>query len=56
MNLDNRIEFVAADEREATIPYVRLTDRQGQIRDDSLKATDGKVISQDCELCHTLPE
>lgn len=24
--------------------------------DDSHKAADGKVISQDCELCHTLPE
>jgi hypothetical protein len=24
--------------------------------DDSHKTADGKVISQDCELCHTLPE
>jgi hypothetical protein len=24
--------------------------------DDSHKSADGKVISQDCELCHTLPE
>jgi hypothetical protein len=23
---------------------------------DTHKAADGKVISQDCELCHTLPE
>ena len=34
------------------------TDSPGCFRchDDSHKAADGKVISQDCELCHTLPE
>ena len=34
------------------------TDSPGCSRchDDSHKAADGKVISQDCELCHTLPE
>jgi len=24
--------------------------------DDSHQTTDGKVIAQDCELCHSIPE
>lgn len=33
-----------------------LADGCFRCHDDSHKTADGKVISQDCELCHTLPE
>jgi hypothetical protein len=38
--------------------HIGHTDTPGCFRchDDSHKTADGKVISQDCELCHTLPE
>jgi hypothetical protein len=38
--------------------HVGHVDSPGCFRchDDSHKTTDGKVISQDCELCHSLPE
>jgi hypothetical protein len=38
--------------------HIGHVDTQGCFRchDDSHKTADGKVISQDCELCHSNPE
>jgi hypothetical protein len=61
MNLDNRIEFVTADEGEATIPYVRLTDRRGTVREyfadgvtsQQLEGKPRRVM--ECMDCHNRP-
>ena len=61
MNLDNQIEFVAADEREEKIPYVRLTTRQGEVREFlaegmTLEQVAGKPrVRMDCMDCHNRP-
>jgi hypothetical protein len=61
MNLDNRIDFVADDERQESIPYVRLTDRQGQVREyfaDGVtrEQTTGRPLRRmDCMDCHNRP-
>lgn len=61
MNLDNEIEFVATDDTLATIPYVRLRDRAGNVRE---YVADGATPQQiaagtrhrmDCMGCHNRP-
>ena len=61
MNLDNQIDFVAADDREEAIPYVRLTNRRGETREyfaegatrDSLAGKASRRM--DCMDCHNRP-
>ncbi|HEX5075229.1 MAG TPA: NapC/NirT family cytochrome c, partial [Gemmatimonadaceae bacterium] len=61
MNLDNQIDFLAGDDREEVIPYVRVTGRQGQVREYFAEGTtrdqiDGKPLRRmDCMDCHNRP-
>jgi len=61
MNVDNEIEYVAADETRATIPYVRLKDRSGKVREFVAEgATPDQIASgqrrrMDCMDCHNRP-
>jgi hypothetical protein len=61
MNLDNQIDFVATDEREQTIPYVRVTNRQGQVREYFAEGAKREHIAgrptrrMDCIDCHNRP-
>jgi hypothetical protein len=61
MNLDNQIDFVAADDREEVIPYVRLTNRRGETREYFAEgATRDSIGGQaprrmDCMDCHNRP-
>jgi hypothetical protein len=57
----NRIEYVAADERRETIPYVRLTDATGKVTEFVAKGFDRSRIdaaamrTMDCVDCHNRP-
>ncbi len=61
MNIDNRIDFVASDDREQVIPYVRLTNRRGEVREyfaagitrEQVAGT--KMRRMDCMDCHNRP-
>jgi hypothetical protein len=61
MNVANRIEYVATDEKRQTIPWVRLTDRQGRVRefrapdvtDETLARGERRMM--DCMDCHNRP-
>ena len=61
MNLDNQIDFIATGARDETIPYVRVTDRQGQVREYFADgATRDQVAGKptrrmDCMDCHNRP-
>ena len=61
MNLDNQIDFVAADEQEEMIPYVRLTNRRGETREyfaegATRESITGKATRRmDCMDCHNRP-
>ena len=57
----NRIDFVASDERREVIPYVRLTDAAGNVREyvaagvaaDGLSKAEARTM--DCIDCHNRP-
>ena len=61
MNVANEIEYVATDAKRQVIPYVRLKDRQGNVRefriagvtDDQLAR--GERRRMDCMDCHNRP-
>lgn len=61
MNVANEIEYVATDEKRQVIPYVRLTDRQGNVREyRSAGVTDAQLATgerrrMDCMDCHNRP-
>jgi hypothetical protein len=61
MNLDNQIDFIATDEHEQTIPYVRLTNRQGQVREYFAEGMTRERLAgrptrrMDCMDCHNRP-
>ncbi len=61
MNLDNQIEYVATDTSRQTIPFVRLTDRDGRVREYVVEGTteaqlaDGVRRQMDCMDCHNRP-
>jgi len=61
MNLANRIEYIATDEKRETIPYVRLTDQAGNVREYVAEGTSPQVIASgvrrtmDCTDCHNRP-
>ena len=56
---DTRVEFIAADPKRDTIPYVKLTDRNGQVTEFFADGTDappaGEMRRMDCLDCHTRP-
>jgi NapC/NirT cytochrome c family, N-terminal region len=61
MNLDNRVEYIATDTQRQTIPWVKLTDRTGSVREyaidgvtpEQLAAGERRVM--DCMDCHNRP-
>jgi hypothetical protein len=61
MNLDNQIDFVSADEHEAVIPYVRLTNQRGETREYFAEGTTRESVAgkptrrMDCMDCHNRP-
>jgi hypothetical protein len=61
MNLDNEIEYVATDEKRETIPYVRLRNRDGNVREFVVEGTTPEQLAagtrrrMDCMDCHNRP-
>lgn len=61
MNLDSEIEYVATDETRETIPFVRLRDRQGNVREFVVDGTTPAQLAagtrrrMDCVDCHSRP-
>jgi hypothetical protein len=60
MNVANRIEYVATDDKRQVIPWVQLTDRSGNVRVykvEGLKQDPpaGERRTMDCVDCHNRP-
>lgn len=61
MNIDNQIEFVSTDDKRETIPYVRLTDRNGNVKEFVVEGITPEQIAKgsrrtmDCLDCHNRP-
>jgi hypothetical protein len=61
MNIANAIEFTATDQERQQIPYVRMTDRQGVLREYRTEgATPASIAGgtrhrMDCTDCHNRP-
>jgi hypothetical protein len=61
MNVANKVEYIATDAQRQTIPWVRFTDRNGNVKEyvvDGIKADDlaaGERRTMDCIDCHNRP-
>jgi hypothetical protein len=61
MNLDNRIDFASAAAGQDVIPYVRLTDREGNVREYVAEGVTPEQVRgaplqrMDCMDCHNRP-
>ena len=61
MNVANVIEYIATDDNRQVIPWVRLTDRQGNVREyvaEGVTAEElarGERRTMDCVDCHNRP-
>ncbi|HYA47968.1 MAG TPA: NapC/NirT family cytochrome c [archaeon] len=67
MNIGNRLDYVAADEKRQVIPYIRVEDMQGRVTEyyakdstltpDQIKAqiAKGGTHHMDCVDCHNRP-
>ncbi len=61
MNLDNKIEFIATDRERQNIPWVKFTDRSGNVKEYVIEGTTeqqlsaGERRSMDCMDCHNRP-
>ena len=63
MNIGNEITYIATDEHRQSIPWVRIKDRQGNVReyfDRNIAMTDAEVQAaakrrMDCVECHNRP-
>jgi nitrate/TMAO reductase-like tetraheme cytochrome c subunit len=61
MNLDNRVEYIATDPQRQTIPWVKLTDREGNVREYSVDGVTPEALAagerrvMDCMDCHNRP-
>ena len=61
MNVANRVEYIATDERRQVIPWVRITDQGGNVREyvaEGVKPEDlrrGEKRLMDCMDCHNRP-
>jgi nitrate/TMAO reductase-like tetraheme cytochrome c subunit len=60
MNIANKIEYIAADDRRLSIPWVRMTDPKGKVteyRVPDFKDDPSKHVIQrmDCMDCHSRP-
>ena len=60
-HIANNIEFIATDKERQTIPYVRVTDRDGRVREFVTAGTTAEQIAKgerrrmDCMDCHNRP-
>jgi hypothetical protein len=61
MNIDNKIEFIATDPQRQTIPWVKFTDRSGQVKEFVVAGTTAEQLAageyrmMDCMDCHNRP-
>ena len=61
MNVANAIEYIATDADRQVIPYVRMTDRQGAVREYVADGVSADVVAKgvrhrmDCTDCHNRP-
>jgi hypothetical protein len=61
MNIANKVEYIATDAQRQTIPWVRLTDRNGNVKEFVVEGTKpedlakGERRTMDCMDCHNRP-
>jgi NapC/NirT cytochrome c family, N-terminal region len=61
MNVANDIEYIATDDKRQVIPYVRLKDREGRVREYYAEGTTPEQLAKgerrrmDCMDCHNRP-
>ncbi|MBI2835647.1 MAG: NapC/NirT family cytochrome c [Acidobacteria bacterium] len=61
MNIANEIEYIATDEKRQVIPYIRLRDRFGRVREYQVEGVTPDELSRgerrrmDCMDCHNRP-
>jgi hypothetical protein len=61
MNIANEIEYIALDPQRQTIPWVRLRDREGRVREYVVEGTTPEDLAagerrlMDCMDCHNRP-
>lgn len=61
MNIDNKVEFIATDPERQNIPWVKFTDRNGNVREYTVEGTTPDVLEKgerrlmDCMDCHNRP-
>lgn len=60
MNVGNKVEYIATDDRNQVIPWVRMTDAQGVVTEYKTADFTGnpenmKVRTMDCMDCHNRP-
>jgi len=61
MNVANEIEYIATDKSRQTIPWVRMKDRDGHVREYVVAGTTSEQLSKgerrrmDCMDCHNRP-
>ena len=61
MNIDNKVEFIATDRQRQTIPWVKFTDRNGNVKEYAVdgvtpeQLAQGERRSMDCMDCHNRP-
>lgn len=61
MNLDNEIEYITTDPQREVIPWVRLRDREGNVREYVTPGTTPEALAagerrrMDCMDCHNRP-
>jgi hypothetical protein len=61
MNINNRIEYITTDPKRETIPWVKLTDRDGNVREYTVDGTTPEQLAKgerrlmDCTDCHNRP-
>lgn len=61
MNIANEIEYIATDKTRQTIPWVRMKDRDGNVREYVVAGTTAEQIAKgerrrmDCMDCHNRP-
>jgi hypothetical protein len=61
MNIANKVEYIATDDMRETIPYVKFTDRSGNVKEFTVEGTKpedlakGERRTMDCMDCHNRP-
>jgi hypothetical protein len=60
MNLANKVEYIATDDRQQEIPWVRMTDASGKVtefRSPDFKGDPAqhRIRAMDCMVCHNRP-